>query len=302
MYLCYVDESGTSDVPGNTSHFILSGLSIPIHRWKYCDNQILTIKRRYELESAEIHVGWMLRTYLEQSRITNFENLTYTQRESQVRQYRTAELLRLQRTGNPRHYYQTKKTYKKTEAYIHLTYQQRKELIKEIAYCVSRWGFTRIFAECIDKIYFDPSRTGNTIDEQAFEQIITRFEHYLQIIGRKYPERKCGLIIHDSNQTVAKKHTLLMQQFHAKGTMWTDIEAIIETPLFVDSQLTSMVQIADLCAYTFRRYLENGDDELFDLIFQRADRNRGAVVGVRHFSTQACTCKICAAHPNPPTL
>ena len=32
MYLCYIDESGTSDIPGNTSHFILAGLSLPIWR------------------------------------------------------------------------------------------------------------------------------------------------------------------------------------------------------------------------------------------------------------------------------
>jgi hypothetical protein len=30
MYLCYIDESGTPQIPGNTSHFILAGLAIPI--------------------------------------------------------------------------------------------------------------------------------------------------------------------------------------------------------------------------------------------------------------------------------
>ncbi len=29
MFLCYIDESGTSNIPGNTSHFILAGLAIP---------------------------------------------------------------------------------------------------------------------------------------------------------------------------------------------------------------------------------------------------------------------------------
>ena len=301
MYLCYVDESGTSDIPGNTSHFVLAGLSIPINQWKYCDNAILAIKKKYNLEDAEIHIAWILRPYLEQSKISNFENLDYTQRTSQVQQFRKTELLRLQRTKNPRHYSQTKKNYNKTEAYIHLTYQQRRDFIKEIAICVSRWRFARLFAECVDKIYFDPSKRDQTIDEQSFEQVVSRFEHYLQIVGRRYPERRCGLIIHDNNQTVAKKHTALMKQFYEKGTMWTDVEAIIETPLFVDSQLTSMVQTADLCSYAIRRYLENSEDELFDLVFQRADRNRGAVVGVRHFSIPACHCKICSSHINVAT-
>ncbi len=46
-----------------------------------------------------------------------------------------------------------------------------------------------------------------------------------------------------------------MKSFYDKGTNWTDLEHIIETPLFVDSELTSLVQIADLCAYAIRRYL-----------------------------------------------
>jgi len=56
-----------------------------------------------------------------------------------------------------------------------------------------------------------------------------------------------------------------MKQFHQKGTLWTRINNIIETPLFVESQLTSMIQIADVCAYALRRYLENGEEELFDM-------------------------------------
>ena len=54
-----------------------------------------------------------------------------------------------------------------------------------------------------------------------------------------------------------------------------------ETPLFVGSELTGMVQVAYLCGYAHRRYLENGEEELFDLVFQRADRKGDIAVGVR---------------------
>lgn len=87
-----------------------------------------------------------------------------------------------------------------------------------------------------------------------------------------------------------------MMEFHKKGTLWTKVKNIIETPLFVDSQLTSMVQIADLCSYALRRYLENGEEELFQLVFKRADRKDGKVVGIRHFSRNDCKCDICLAH------
>jgi hypothetical protein len=107
---------------------------------------------------------------------------------------------------------------------------------------------------------------------------------------------KFGLLIHDNNQTVADKHTKLMKSFLRNGTFWTRIESIIETPLFVDSQLTSMVQVADLCAYALRRYLENHEAELFRQIFTRADRRGNIAVGVRHFTSAACSCEICYAH------
>lgn len=70
-----------------------------------------------------------------------------------------------------------------------------------------------------------------------------------------------------------------------------------------------MVQIVDLCAYALRRYLENNEEELFDLIFVRADRKDNwektahKVVGIRHFTGPSCKCKICTSRkfPVPPT-
>lgn len=295
MYLCYVDESGTSDIPGNTSHYILSGLSIPIGYWKSCDQEIEKIKRRYGLCGSEIHIAWILRPYLEQTKIPGFENFNYSQRRSSVETYRRSEILRLQRSKNPKLLKQTKKNYLKTNGYIHLTYAERRNFITEIASAISNWGFARLFAECVDKVFFDPTRASRPIDEQAFEQLVSRFEQYLQIIGKDDPYCK-GVIIHDNNETVSRRLTDMMNKFHQTGTLWTTIEKIIETPLFVDSQLTSMVQIADVCAYALRRYLENAEEELFDLIYLRADRKDGKVVGVRHFTNLGCTCKICCSH------
>jgi len=102
-----------------------------------------------------------------------------------------------------------------------------------------------------------------------------------------------GMLIHDNNQTVAKKLTDIMIRFHDAGTLWTKVKNIIETPLFVDSKLTAMVQIADLCSYAFRRYLGNGEKTLFSNVYNRADRKDGRVVGVRHFSEKTCPCLIC---------
>ena len=104
------------------------------------------------------------------------------------------------------------------------------------------------------------------------------------------------MLVHDNNETVARKHTRMMRSFHATGTLWTSVDCIIETPMFVDSELTRMIQIADLCAYALRRYLENDETWLFRPIFGRADRIGEVAVGVRHFSPPGCGCAICEAH------
>lgn len=296
MYLCYLDESGTPDIPGNTSHYVLAGLSIPIKEWKNCDSVIEQVKSKFALADKEIHTAWILRSYPEQRKIPNFERLSHQDRIQQVNAIRTAELLRLQRTKNKKQYYQTKKNYKQTESYIHLTTQERQDFIQQVARTLSNWSFARLFAECVDKIHFDPTKARKAIDEQSFEQIVSRFEHYLQIICKPNEEQSCGLLIHDNNVTVAKKHTILMKKYHRDGTLWTRLKGIIETPLFVNSELTSMVQLADLCAYALRRYLENKEDVLFDLVFKRADRKDANVVGIRHFTSSSCSCKICSAH------
>lgn len=271
-------------------------MSIPIWHWKDCEREIVDIKKQFDLIDSEIHIAWILRPYLEQMKIPNFESLNYKQRRSLVKSFRTSELLRLQKSGNSKQYHRVKKNYRKTDSYSHLSYGEREDLANKIAICISNWGFARLFAECVDKIFFDPSRYHLNVHEQAFEQVVSRFEQYLQNIGSGSTNKCCGLLIHDNNQTVAKRLTNLMKQFHQKGTLWTRITNIIETPLFVDSQLTNLVQIADVCAYALRRYLENNEDKLFDYVFKRADRKDGIAVGVRHFTNDSCMCKICSEH------
>ncbi|WP_078129763.1 DUF3800 domain-containing protein [Leptospira alexanderi] len=296
MYLCYLDESGTPSIPGNTSHYVLAGLSIPVKFWSTCEKQIDTIKRKYNLAGVEIHTGWILRPYYEQQNILNFELLDHAPRKQEVEKFRISEIHKLQRQKNSKRLKQTKKNFRETTPYTHLTYTERRDFITEIAQTIANWSYARLFAECIDKLHFNPAITSRSLDEYALEQIVNRFHRYLENMDRsaQVPE-SYGLLIHDNNETVEKRHTDLMRHFHNHGTFWGNITKIIETPLFVDSKLTSMIQIADLCSYSLRRYLENSEDALFNLIFQRADRINNSVVGVRHFTSQTCNCRICSS-------
>jgi hypothetical protein len=170
--------------------------------------------------------------------------------------------------------------------------------LQQVADRIGSWRYARLFAECIDKLHFVSHRNPLPVAEQAFEQVISRLEQYLENTkNRTTNEPNYCLVVHDNNPAAALKHTRLMQTFHRRGTFWTNIVNIIETPLFVDSSLTGMVQMADLCSYALRRFLENGEADLFNRIFPIADRDsRGKVVGIRHFSSLACSCTICVAH------
>ena len=294
IYLCYIDESGTSAIPGNTSHFVLAGLAIPIWHWRMYESKISEIKKKYNLSDAEIHTAWILRPYPEQRKIDNFDSLSHEQRRAQVVIQRDSILTKLQ--GNIPNQKNHKKNFKKTESYIHLSHGERKQFIEDIAREINSWGSTRLFAECINKNHFDPTIKNRSVDEQAFEQVVSRFETFLENTGKNRDSQNWGILIHDRNETHAKKHTKLMIDFHRNGTFWTTIKNIIETPLFVDSELTSMVQVADLCSYAIRRYLENGEEALFDLIFERGDRSGNRTVGIRHYTERSCQCKICSSH------
>ena len=292
VYFCYIDESGTPQIPGNTSHYVLCGVSIPVKYWKKCDIMINRIKAKYSIQDAEIHTGWIKRTYLEQSKIIDFDQLSYSDRRSAVEAYRKKEIYQLQNKGDGKVLKQVKKNYANTKPYIHLTYDERISFLREVADTIGKSSFIRIFAECIDKIFFDPAKATHTVDEQAFEQIVSRFEFFMSIAARP-GEENYGLLIHDNNETESRKLTSLMKLFHKRGTFWTRINHIIETPLFVDSELTGMIQIADLCALALRRYFENGETDLLERIKPRFDTRHGKIVGVRHFTNDDCQCVLC---------
>ena len=111
-----------------------------------------------------------MRRYLEQSKIPDFQKMDWASRRSAVHLYRTRELLRLQSIGKTP-YRQEKENYEQTKAYIHLTHAER--LKAEGVADLGSWGHARLFAECSDKVHFDPTRTRLSVDEQAFEQVVS---------------------------------------------------------------------------------------------------------------------------------
>ncbi|MBZ5639625.1 MAG: DUF3800 domain-containing protein [Acidobacteriia bacterium] len=289
MYILYVDESGVEDLRSGTTHFVLLGLVIPGDQWKRLDDILDRIKARYDLSGVEIHTGWMCRRYSEQESIIDFEKLDRTARRAAVEEAirRRAGVLGVRGDRNKIKSYRRES--QTIRPYIHLTREERLGCLEALAKELATWGTVRIFAEAISKPDFVPGSL--TPYELAFEQVLTRYQAFLDGM------RMRGIVVHDNNTTAAPRLTRLSRKFHRFGTFYRQIENIVETPLFVDSSLTSMIQMADLCAYALRRFIENNETLLWDVVESRVEQQNGVNVGLRHYTgKRPCMCRLCVAH------
>lgn len=292
MKLFYLDESGNPELSGSSGSYVLVAVGIPIEKWTYCDKCINQLKASYNLSQAEIHTAWMLRTYWEQEEIEGFESMSPDERRVAVIAERERRIQKHKSSKSDKALKNMKKTYKNTEAYIHLTYKERERFIFDLVSKIKSWTFIRIFAEIIDKNEYHPPQPDLTPATQAFERIVTRIEKYLSHISND--QKEYGLLIHDECESVQASHVCNMRQYQRRGTFKSDIKHIIETPLFVSSRYTNMVQIADCCAYALRRYYDSEDTSLYTVIKTRADKIGADVVGFNHYTFNGnCTCDLC---------
>jgi len=289
MYILYVDESGIEDLRGGTSHFVLLGMAISSSHWKRYYSIVNRVKSKYDLSKNEIHTAWMLRRYVEQNNIPNLNRLSSPTRRAEVEKNirRRAGVIGV--SGNRERIKNYRKECNKIRPYIHLTFDERKQAIVDLATEMGKWRNSRIFAEAISKPDFIIPGKGPY--EVAFEQVLTRFQAFLQFTNNQ------GIVIHDNNTTVAPRLTEIMRKFHLTGTFFRKISNIIETPLFVDSSLTSMIQLADVGAYVLRKFIEKAQSDLWDLIKSRVDKKNNIAVGIRHYTgRRMCSCSICQSH------
>ena len=297
MYICYLDESGTEIVGSGTSHFVYLGLAVAAETWKAKDKEVSQILGKYDLTGREVHAAWLARRYADQEKIQGFDSMSWADRRKAVTTERNAWLVRTAALKTKEHLENLKKNLRKTADYIHLTLAERRALLRDLAEAIARWNDARLFAEACDKASFGTLLPPKPLYEEAFTQIINRFQAFLSHKGRYEKRDIFGLLVHDNNETVSRKLTETMRRFHVAGTFWWQIDRIVETPLFVDSTLTAMVQLADLCAYATRRFFENKEVDLFDRIYGRFDRTGTRVVGIRHYRYHAtCTCRVCKDH------
>jgi hypothetical protein len=294
VYLLYVDESGvTNPHSSQTSHFVLLGLAVHVGTWFALTRRVRDLKMRYaldgEIDELELHAAWMLRAYREQSLIPSFADLSRRARFDAIKSWRSSRQENEWPALSKKEVLREKKDFRKTEAYVHLTREERGTLYLGALRVVAehRRGIT-LFGEAIDKRHLPPAVDAA---EEAFTRLIDRFEVFLQ----HHEENPWGIVVIDRDSATENRFATMLarlqQQDHARG----GVDRVIESPFFLDSRANAGVQVADLCAFSVRRYLENGEREQFETIFPRFFRNGDALCGLRHFTDEGCSCLICAA-------
>ncbi len=288
MFLGYCDESGDPELGKGTSHFVFAAVVVAGWRAREYSRQLESVMGAAGLGGVELHSGWLARRYLEQERIAGFNAMSHGDRRAAVLGERQRQLAAVSMKRDPRKQRDVLRSFKRTDPYIHLSFGERRALLVAVASLVRGWEDATFFAEATNKTAF-VGEPRNPPFLEGFEQFVSRFESYLERHG------SLGVIVQDQNDKIERMFTQEMQNYFDSGTQWRAISRIVETPLFVASHLTSLVQVADLAAYATRRYFENRETDLFDPFLSIADRlPNGDLCGVRHFTAKRmCDCKVC---------
>jgi hypothetical protein len=164
-------------------------------------------------------------------------------------------------------------------------------VIKSVLHIVrSSYASACCFACAIDKGSLRPDQDCVSL---AFEDLCQRFDFFLARKGRQ-GDRQRGLLILDRS-TEETSLQRLSREFRRVGTQWGVVRNLADTPMFVDSRASRLVQIADHVAYAvFRRY-NAGDAQYFDIIAPRFDESDGVIHGLahKHSEQQTCVCPAC---------
>lgn len=116
--------------------------------------------------------------------------------------------------------------------------------------------------------------------EKAFEQICSMFDKYLRMHKRGDTQR--GIIVFDK-ATYETDIQNLAKNFRSMGHSWGVVRNLSEVPLFLDSQASRLIQLADLTSFALYRLYEREDYRFFNLIKDRFDVVRGQPQGLIYF-------------------
>lgn len=129
----------------------------------------------------------------------------------------------------------------------------------------------------------------------AFEDITSRFDMYIHRMDTDLKDDQRGMIVIDKSSYETSLQNLTMS-FRHEGNRWGSyLKKICEVPMFVDSKVCRLMQLADHIAYAVFRYYNAEDMSYFNCIANRFDQKDGIIHGLSHLqrSNPMCMCPAC---------
>ncbi len=315
MYILYLDASGNAELTDTGSnHYVLVGVCLHEGSWFGLNQRVDALKTQYcsPGETFELHVTEFAGSIHDQGIVPGFDLMSWTDRRAHVQQIRDA---RIAATADVGEKVRLRKKYKRTQPFIHLSRAERSQLLVDALDLVAGHERIRLFGEAISKDH-PHIRSGGDPVEQAFTQVVSRFDSYLQqrhAWKQKASPRASvdnGLLILDQDYSKEPKIHRRFEAIRRAGHLRGKLRHVIEIPMFAGSDRFCGLQIADVCAYALRRYLDRGavvgshEERNFQRIFRRFDQDSmGRLHGLRHYTPAgSCGCLICQqrGHSPPP--
>ena len=156
--------------------------------------------------------------------------------------------------------------------------ETRNAIMIDVLNIVAQDRSIRLFASVIAK-----SKSSIDISGNLFTQVASRFDMFL---GRKYKkseEAQRGIVIFDKS-TEELTIQRLSSVFTHVGHQWGKrLNNFAEVPLFLDSKMSRLIQLADLIAFSIFRYFEYNDETYFSVIKHCFDADEKAIHGLHTF-------------------
>lgn len=134
--------------------------------------------------------------------------------------------------------------------------------------------------------------------ERVFEELFLRFRSMLDRMSREGDDQ-LGVVVADE-----ARYERILQPLVAK---WRDsgiarrrlgrLDRLVEVPLFVDSQATRLLQMADVVAHAVWRFYERHNDDLIGPMLSGFDTESGVMHGLVHLvpNYKQCPCPACVS-------
>jgi hypothetical protein len=237
MFLLYIDASGTPEQQDASRHYALLGICVHEGTWFALNRRIDGLKRRYRFsnDDFEIHAKQFTVSISEQGQIPDFENMSWTDRRTRVLAIRQQ---RIDAENDPHRKRELRQKYKRTEAFIHLSRLERSRLLEDALDLVGAHEGIRLFGEAIFKAH--PGVVGGQIDPvgQAFEQVVSRFDAFLQRrhqwkqASSRRPSIDNGLLILDQDYSTEASLQKTIHQIPAAWASLGRLASRYRRPLF----------------------------------------------------------------------